>query len=289
MISDNVTDSEYFMGRINIRPNIELFNAKLALKVSGFLESGDQELDFLCPNAKSALLLILIKLKLKKDDLVSIITSSQGSYISSCVTNTVEKICHWNREICLDTKAVVVVNEFGFLADIEKINQEFSGPIIEDNAYCFPALLDSKRAKFKDFSIYSLPKFFGGEAGGLCIEDNLISQSQRLELKATFSKTVKSITNKRSECHSKYRDICERFRFDEFEFSLENMCRSVFFLNLNSLPMEKIYALKEKVQNEGIECTIFYPLPLFILPCNSTIGDNEISEIFFTIDRFLNS
>ena len=46
-------------------------------------------------NGKEAINIALKKIKLKKNDLVTILTSSGNKYISKCVTDEISKFCSW--------------------------------------------------------------------------------------------------------------------------------------------------------------------------------------------------
>lgn len=279
----------YFQGEITIRPNLELFNWKSAFFVDTTVEITESLNSLLYDNAKQALYNILLKNQFSTDDLVTIITSSQSQYVSSCVTSTIEKICHWNRELTFRTKAVIVINEFGYVADLKDLRKKFKGLIIEDNAYCFPLIIDKARQKYKDYSIYSVPKFFGGEAGGLCIEEAKISVFQRNKLKEIFAETISQNNMLREQCYRAYKNVLKETTLKEYEMINENICRSVFFLDLSGVPMGSLVSMKASIQEKGIECTIFYPLPVFILPCNPTIKTPEISKIFTLIKTHFNS
>jgi hypothetical protein len=279
----------YFQGNITIRPNLELFNWKTALFFDSKNNTAKLSKSLHYESAKHALLDILLKNKFSNNDLVTIITSSQNQYVSSCVTSTIEKICHWNRELTDRTKAIIVINEFGYIVDLENLRNKFNGLIIEDNAYCFPLITDKTRQAYKNYSIYSFPKFFGGESGGLCIDEAKISTSQRKQLKEILKGPISQNNILRERCYSSYRDLLKRSSFKEYEVMIKNICRSVFFLDLSGIPMCFIVSLKESLQAEGIECTIFYPLPVFILPCNPTVKTPEISKIFSLIRVHLDS
>src|SRR3954469_21969037 len=73
-------------------------------------------------NGREAIKLALESYGLDKNDLVTIITTSQNFYISSCVTNQIETFCHWNREIIPETKLIFVNHEFGYpYPEMEKL------------------------------------------------------------------------------------------------------------------------------------------------------------------------
>ena len=65
-------------------------------------------------NGREAINRALSHYQLKKDDVVTIFTTSDNFYISSCVTSEIEKFCKWSREITEKTQIIFVNHEFGF-------------------------------------------------------------------------------------------------------------------------------------------------------------------------------
>jgi hypothetical protein len=63
-------------------------------------------------------------------DSIMIITTSGGDYISSCVTETINNICSWSSNLSKNTKAILVIHEFGFPchvpAKLKKIRHSYN-------------------------------------------------------------------------------------------------------------------------------------------------------------------
>ena len=59
-------------------------------------------------NGREAIKLALETYDLAPTDLITILTTSNNFYISSCVTKEIEKTCRWNREIVPETKIIFV-------------------------------------------------------------------------------------------------------------------------------------------------------------------------------------
>lgn len=123
--------------------------------------------------ARYAITAALENLHLLKEDLVTILTTSGNYYVSGCVTRAIEQICRWNREICAETKALFVIHEFGYpfkgLSGLKK----YGLPIIEDCAYAFFTKND-EIGKVGDYVIYSLPKAFNMQLGGVMLSTNAV-------------------------------------------------------------------------------------------------------------------
>jgi len=78
-----------------------------------------------------------------KKDLITILTTSGNFYISSYVTNEIEKFFNWNRKISSKTKLIIVNYEFGYpyknLIDLKKYNiaiiEDFAREHYSENDY----------------------------------------------------------------------------------------------------------------------------------------------------------
>ena len=240
--------------------------AELCTKVGFFYEDG-----------RTALLASLKEINLKKADIVSILTSSNSQYISSCVTTTVDKICVYNREIVPETKAVIAISEFGYEIDLLKIRNIFEGPIIQDNAYAFPLFFRDRGCVEPQFSIYSMPKFWGGKSGGLLIKEPELDAYNKNKIDKIHA--LENIAL-RQKVYSYYQalNLPTGMRLVEITSDL-NVCRSVCFIEISSLQLNKLEKIKGTMQELGVECTIFYPKPILLLPVNPTFKPTDIQFI----------
>ncbi|NNC70791.1 MAG: DegT/DnrJ/EryC1/StrS aminotransferase family protein, partial [Flavobacteriaceae bacterium] len=114
-----------------------------------------------CKNARNAIYLALTHYNLKEDDYVTILTTTNNFYISSCVTSEIEKFCKWSREITPATKVIFVNHEFGYPFENLEGLKKYKLPIIEDCAHAFFSSDENHNiGKVGDFVIYSFPKMF---------------------------------------------------------------------------------------------------------------------------------
>jgi len=96
-------------------------------------------------NGREAIKIALEKYNLGKDDLVTILTTSENFYISSCVTLEIDAVCKWNREIVPETKLIFVNHEFGYpYPDMERL-VSLGLPIIEDCCTTFLVKMNLKK------------------------------------------------------------------------------------------------------------------------------------------------
>ena len=133
-------------------------------------------------NGRSALEKALILLKLLPDDVVTIYTTTNNLYISSCVTSTIEKFCKWSRKVEKKTKVILVNHEFGFCDQNMKRYASLGYPIIEDFAHSFISDTNNHDAGlYSNFLIFSLPKFFPMQIGGTLVYDASYNNSFNIE------------------------------------------------------------------------------------------------------------
>ena len=249
-------------------------------------------------NGRSAILLALIDLSLDSDDEVAILTSSGNTYIAKCVTDTIEKVCNWSMKISNKTKAILVNHEFGIprkdIHDLKKYNL----PIIEDCCTTFfTFILNPKIGKTGDYVIFSFPKFFPIQVGGLLVSkkklkkcDYLIDKNKYKHIINVLSATLVDIEVNIEKQTSNHNYLSEIFstiniypRFKKEELTVP----SVFMFEVNSIDIN-LRELKKFVNSHGIESSIFYGERSFFIPCNYRIDKADCDYFFQVINNFLN-
>ena len=126
-------------------------------------------------NGREAINIALSYYKLAENDLVSILTTSDNFYISSCVTNEIEKFCRWNREIVPETKVIFVNHEFGFVYPEMEHLASLGIPIIEDCCPSFFSQNERKRAGNYGILLFiASQRFFPIQIGGLLVNNNML-------------------------------------------------------------------------------------------------------------------
>lgn len=229
---------------------------------------------------------------LEEDDEVLIITTTSNFYISSCVTKEIEKFCHWSREKTNKTKLIFVIHEFGKVhPEMERI-KSYNIPIIED---CAMSMLSNNSqdqiGKYGDFTIYSVPKFFPVQFGGILRFNNNYKlksdQSYRNYLKKIclhYLKNIENIIAQRKTNNqyltSKLKKIGFKSFFDYTEYETPSVC--MFENNGCNLSELKIF-----LQQNGIECSIFYGKDVFFIPVHQNLGIFEMDYIVNLIEYFV--
>jgi hypothetical protein len=166
-------------------------------------------------NAREAINLALRSYDLRKNDVITILTTSGNFYISSCVTDVVTKFCKWSRKIEGKTKLIFVNHEFGYpFADLSSL-KGLNLPIIEDFAHSFFLSEDLPLiSSIADYTIFSFPKMFQIQIGGLLVR----RKESRIYETSPFNKvTLRYIKNVLSY-HIKLKDEIAEDRICNYKF-----------------------------------------------------------------------
>ncbi|MBN2281974.1 MAG: DegT/DnrJ/EryC1/StrS aminotransferase family protein [Candidatus Marinimicrobia bacterium] len=249
-------------------------------------------------NGRSAIDQALSSYSLKKTDVVTILTTSGNKYIAKCVTDEIEKTCQWNREIVPGTKVILVNHEFGFIhPEMDKLIT-MGIPIIEDCCTTFFSQDHDKRVgKYGDFAVYSFPKIFPIQIGGLLVNNNkLITAKSAIEPETlSYIKKVLSyhilqkdkLMDKRSFIYEygieKFRKIGFTQRFDG------NLYTVPYAILLNNHGIIKdLPALKSHLWKHGIQSSVFYGEDAFFLPSHQNLSETDVDYFVFVVNNFIN-
>ena len=237
-------------------------------------------------SATEALALALSQLHLVHDSEIWIETTTNNRYISSCVTNTIERFCKWSRNRTEKTVAILVVHEFGFvyprMSDLVKLNI----PIIEDAAYAmFSTGKEGMIGSWGDYVIYSLAKMFPMQAGGVlvCKNDVLLHRDMNLDESQYFSRCYRRYIGQREDI------ICQRIRnhtilkglFADmgFESRFHPEQGEVPGAFMFKAPGYNLAGLKIFMQSQGVECSVFYGEESFFVPCHQRMEECHLRYI----------
>jgi hypothetical protein len=247
-------------------------------------------------NGRDAIAIALKALNLEKEDTVTILTTSGNRYISSCVTSEIEKVCKWNRTLSSESKAIFVNHEFGTVYP-EMENLVKTGlPIIEDCCTTFFSQ-DENRAvgKYGQFSIYSFPKFFPIQVGGLLV-NNTEKAVNTNDPSPEFAKYIKNVVGYYiSEIQKLLRDRKDAFKeglsifktlgFSPFFAYESNQLPSVLMLK-NHHRIKNLPKLKEHLWQHGIQASIFYGEDAFFLPSHQRLKKEDIAYFASVISHY---
>jgi hypothetical protein len=124
-------------------------------------------------SGRDAIGVLAKNLKLEKHNEVYITTTTDSSFVSTCVSATLFNHCRISRVLTEMTKAIFVIHSFGFahpnLLMLRKTATERNIPLIEDCAFAFDSYTEEniRLGSVGDYSIYSLPKIVPAKYGGI--------------------------------------------------------------------------------------------------------------------------
>ena len=249
-------------------------------------------------NGRKAINIALRFYGLKENDVVSIFTTTNNFYISSCVTNEIEKFCKWSRQIVPDTKVILVNHEFGYpYKDLHRL-KDYNLPIIEDCACSFFSRdNDNQMGNTGDFAIYSFPKMFPMQIGGLLVSNietviDLFDQIDEIKLR--------HIKNALSYYIGSKDDIIEK-RFYNYNY-LNNKFESLGFTerfsqNGDSIPAVYMFKtdkqkidlpeLKKHFWAHGVQCSVFYGEEAFFIPVHQALEEHDMDYFYEVMKAFI--
>jgi len=259
---------------------------------------GDQRFAY-TENGREAINIALSYYKLSRNDIVTILTTSNNFYISGCVTTEIERFCQWNREIVPETKVIFVNHEFGYIYPEMEHLASLGIPIIED---CCPSFFSEdaeKRAgKYGDFAVYSFSKIFPIQLGGLLVNNNnLITGNSAIEpgilsyIKKVISHQIiheYKLLDKRA-CIFQY--AVERFKQIGFteRFKWNKLTVPYALLLNNNKIVHDLPALKNYLWRHGIHSSVFYGEDAFFLPCHQNLTETDVDYFLAVTRAFINN
>lgn len=253
---------------------------------------------YLTYNGRRALFLALSAYNLKKEDVVTILTTTGNYYISGCVTGVIEKFCRWSRKIEKKTKIIVVNHEFGFpfegLVEIKKLGI----PVIEDCAHSFFSA-DTKNyiGKVGDYVVFSFPKMFPVQFGGLLlsnvehsdVRDEMVHQGLSKYLINVLSFHLKrrdEIIRKRLENYHSLSSLLSKLNLLERFKVKKGVVPGVFMFRTGDYEFET-QKLKDHYYCHGIQNSVFYGEKSFFIPVHQGLKEEDLLYFFEVTRLFL--
>ena len=248
-------------------------------------------------DGRTAINIALQQYHLQKEDVVTIFTSSGNFYISSCVTSEIEKFCKWSRQIEKNAKLIFVNHEFGYPYKQTDELKKYKLPIIEDCCHSF-FTTDGQHTigSTGDFAIYSFPKIFPIQIGGLLVAKKSLIQTfvEKLpEEKIRYIKNVLScyignknaIINKRIENYNYLKNKLTKAGFQE-RFKLEDgVVPGVFMFAIKDGTLN-LSQLKTYLYAQGIQCSVFYGEHSFFIPVHQNLVKPDLDYFIKVISSY---
>jgi hypothetical protein len=209
--------------------------------------------------AKQALKNVLKNLSLQRDDIITILTTSDDVYVSSCVTLTCFNFCGISRKIHNNTKLVIVIHEHGYIyPDIEGLctrMKERGVPVLEDCAHIMGAAQSGAPplcGAHGDYVLFSLPKILPVYFGGLVMTHASLPSFDAGE-----------------QAHDIFKNVAR-----PYQKAVQHLCA----INQSRLKnSQSIYQLFNQDSDENIRGAI----PYFARICIKDYGQSSTSEIEF--------
>ncbi len=249
-------------------------------------------------NGREAIFLALQYYRLQKNDIITILTTSGNTYISSCVTNEIEKFCKWSRKIEEKTKVILVNHEFGYpyteLNELKKTKL----PIIEDCAFSFFSKdKDNTIGNIGDFTIYSFPKLFPLQIGGLLVSNlntefanfskmGIIEKRYIKNVLSYYIKIKDEIIEKRLSNYDFLSQILKRLKLYERFHPSEGIVPGVFMFKKGNHQFD-LNALKKYFYIHGIQCSVFYGEEAFFIPVHQYLNEQDMLYFYEVIQSFI--
>jgi len=248
-------------------------------------------------NGREAIYMALSYYNLKRDDLVTILTTSNNFYVSNCVTSTIERFCKWNRDLVPKTKLIFVVHEFGYIyPEMEKL-VSLKIPIIEDLAPSFFSNDNNKKAgMYGDFAVYSFPKIFPIQIGGLLLNNSGLPTckfSIDKEIVAYIKKVASHYIEQKDDLLKK-RDSIYKYgieRFQELGFTErftrhESIIPNAMLLKNNGI-INDLPAIKTWLWQHGIHSSVFYGEDAFFMPNHQSLSRTDVDYFFSVVNNYI--
>lgn len=251
-------------------------------------------------NGREAIQLALEYYNLQPNDLVTILTTSQNFYISSCVTKKIESFCQWNREIVPETKLIFVNHEFGYPYP-EMVKLVAKGiPIIEDCCTTFFSQDNIGRlGQYSDFSVFSFPKFIPMQIGGLLVNNSnhILNPSTQLQdhekehiqnvLSHYLKEEVSILKARKENWNYSVAQFSKLGLTPRFQHTIKTT-PSVLLLNNNNV-VKDLNKFKTFLYDQGIQSSIFYGEDVFFIPIHQNLSREDLDYFYEVIKFFIHS
>ena len=236
---------------------------------------------FLFSSGKEIIHHLMNKLGVTRKDEVYISTSSNSSFVSSCVTSTIFNYCRPSRVITDNTKALFVIHEFGYPnKEIEKlveISKKKNIPLIEDTAHTLNSWYLGKRlGSFGDVSLISLPKSFPVTSGGVFIVNNSNYYPENFSKNEKTSLEIQRLVKYLDAFTAKKRQIVELYQHELSKYEI------LYDYNSNINPFvygfkhSKSESLNQFLQKKGIQVARTYVDCNVLLPVNPFMSIDDV-------------
>lgn len=236
--------------------------------------------------------------KLSENDVVTILTTTSNFYIAKCVTDKISETCRWSREIEPETKLILVNHEFGFPYPNLTALKKYGVPIVEDCAHTFFTQNEDKTVgQVGDFVVYSFPKMFPLQIGGLLV----CNTNDKIEMKSEVgAESLRYMKNVLSH-YIKDRATTIKKRLSNYSY-LKNKFETLglverFDLKEGTVPGAFMFKcedgsvdfpeLKKFCNYHGIQSSVFYGEEAYFIPVHQSLCNEDLDYFYEVVKSFL--
>lgn len=279
--------------RIYFRPCRHFHGGKTgvpyASDVASFFKSHFQcDTALFTEDGRTALSFILKHLKLSRKDEVHITTTFDFPNVSSCVTCTVFNYCKPSRVLTKNTRAALVIHEFGVphpqMKQLQKICRQKNIPLIEDCAHTLNSAIDGKQVgTWGDWVVCSFQKIFPVRHGGILLSRNPVKgfpdkqyglQREVSGLISPFINTLQDISKKRRDVYCHLTMEAEKYGLKLLFKARENVTPWFFPVHV-----PYVHVMMDAAHQAGVECALWHGTDMVVFPCHQYLAESHIKRI----------
>lgn len=225
-------------------------------------------------SGKEAIRLLLNQFAFTREDEIFITTSTDTSYVSTCVSATIFNFSKISRVISDKTKMIYVIHNFAFphpdLYKLREIADKRNIILIEDCAFAFDSLMadGTTLGSVGDYAIYSLPKIIPIEQGGILSfkEGKEMKQhSIDIDIKKSLQQWIPKLHELKNRKQRNYKYLFENIKAKEIYGPLKNENPFMFgFSHQEYLQISSVLAQKIELGRTHVSEEIHIPVNPFI-------------------------
>jgi hypothetical protein len=238
-------------------------------------------------NGREAIAIALEDLDLAGDDEVLLATTSGGPYVSRCVTDAISRFCRWSWHHSDRTRAIFLIHEFGFPAQLSDALLASGLPVIEDCAYALGSQNEAGTVgRLGQYVIYSFSKALPMPYGGLLksrrspvrpTEMSAAAQRELPRLIAHYLPGLAASCQRRREVFRQYLSLLAADGFSP-RFELGPAAAPYGFV-VAMADQKKAEAMKPRINAAGITSSVFYGNGGYYLPNHQSLSDAAVEYI----------
>lgn len=240
---------------------------------------------------------ILRSLRLTWDDEIFITTTSESTFVSSCVSATAFNYARLSRRLGPATRVIWIIHEFGFphprTLELVEYGRAHAIPVIEDSAHSMDSFLEGHRlGSLGDVGLYSLPKSLPVPYGGVVQvnRSNVIHlddepQDSCPEVQAWLEQHFDDLAAYSGRRRQNYRAVREAFASCPEVFGLSESVNPFVFAMRTPRFTEIYRALDHR--DSGVELARTYVRDWVLLPVNQFITNDQRDALIGRVQDLL--